>query len=184
MSKLSVQYLTVHKQNKEITTVNDSYLYHTYFCPFFHDFESHSEIHLSMISSSIVCCVTLPTLDLRLLDLSSDSWEDDKVMKRITAMLSIKDKLCPVLLTHCFKANCVHTWPRVHNAKEWFPPAKMCSIFWSSIWSEMLTKIVDYQVNAISCFTSCYFSWVLSNKHLLSWLLFRFDLFWKCVYSG
>lgn len=103
MSKLSVQYVTVHKQNKEITTVNDSYLYHTYFCPFFHDFESHSEIHLSMISSSIVCCVTLPTLDLRSLDLSSDSWEDNNVMQRITAMLSTKDKLCPVLLTHCFK---------------------------------------------------------------------------------
>lgn len=114
---ISLKIFNILGQTKQDWILRDEWN-STYCFVFFHNFDSHSEIHLS-IKSPRQCCVAL--LPLARSDSSSASCEE-------TTWVTVHIIIAPTIISSIVCIS-VGTLLEENAAKEQFPPAKMCRTF-------------------------------------------------------
>lgn len=107
--------------NKPIAFKKKMIPHATYCFVFFHDFDWHSEVHLSIMPSRQSCVTLLP---LATSDSSSTSCEET-IWVRVHIII-------PPTIIACIACICIGTLLDERVVNEQFPPAKMCLTFGSS----------------------------------------------------
>lgn len=112
----------VNNSKQQTNCIQKKMIPHATYCfVFFHDFDWHSEVHLSIMPSRQSCVTLLP---LATSDSSSTSCEET-IWVRVHIII-------PPTIIACIACICIGTLLEERVVNEQFPPAKMCLTFGSS----------------------------------------------------